>query len=346
MFEISCLKNSEEDLWDRYVLNHPEGTFFHLTGWKRVVEKTFSHKSIYLLAKDKGKVLGVLPAFVVKSFLFGKSLVSTGFGAYGGVLSEDEKVAEHLIQKAIEITKEEKLDYFEVRNLYRKEPNLITKDLYYTFRKEIYEDPDDNLKSIPRKSRRMVRVGRDKYKLRCEKSGKDFLDPFYEVYAKSVHNLGSPVYPKSLFKNLLEEFKEDCKIFLITPNSSNEVLAGVMTFYYKDQVLPYYAGSTLKGKKMAANDFMYWNVMLDGCNRKYKLFDFGRSKKGTGSFSFKKHWGFEPKPLNYQYFLNKTDEVPNVSPLNPKYQRKIKLWKKLPFKLTKLIGPYLVKYIP
>ena len=122
-------------------------------------------------------------------------------------------------------------------------------------------------------------------------------------------------------------------------------IAGVLSFYYKDRVLPFYAGSLFKYRKLCPNDFMYWQLMKDGCEKGFKVFDYGRSKLGTGSYSFKKNWGFEAKPLAYQYQLITAKEMPNLSPANPKYKRKIELWRKMPFALTKIIGPPLAKYL-
>jgi len=119
----------------------------------------------------------------------------------------------------------------------------------------------------------------------------------------------------------------------------------VLSFYFKDQVIPYYAGSDFEFRRLAPNDFMYWKLMEKACLDGYKWFDFGRSKVDTGSFSFKKHWGFEPQPLAYQYILHKLKELPNISPANPKYQKKIEMWKKMPFGLTKMVGPFIAKYL-
>jgi len=336
---------SDQTAWDEFVLNHPEGTFFHLIGWKNVIEKTFRHKSYYFIAQKADKIVGVLPCFKVKSILFGKSLVSVAFGTYGGVLAQNEEIAQSLLEEAIKITQKENLDYLELRNLSRKESNWPVKDLYYTFRREIFPDLEANLKAIKRKSRRMVRVGRDKFKLKSEIGKENLLNEFYEIYAHSVHRLGSPVYPKALFRNFLKEFKDQSNILLIrTPEG--KAIAGVMSFFYKEEVLPYYGGSLPEARRMAANDFMYWELMRYGCEHGYKIFDFGRSKKGTGSFDFKRHWGFEPKPLFYQYYLHRLKEIPNISPINPKYQKRIAIWKKLPFSVTKILGPMIVKYIP
>ncbi len=178
MMNIRLFTQTDQTAWDEFVLNHPEGTFFHLVGWKNVIEETFRHKSYYIIAEKRNKIVGILPSFVLKSLLFGKSLVSVAFGAYGGVLALDEDVAHVLLNKAQEITQKEDLDYFETRNLYRQESDLPVKDLYYTFRREILPDVEDNLKAIPRKARRMVRVGADKFKLRSETGRDDLLQEF------------------------------------------------------------------------------------------------------------------------------------------------------------------------
>lgn len=339
------ITTADESVWNDFVLNHPEGTFFHLTGWRNVIEKTFRYPSHYIIAEEKNRTVGVLPSFVVKTAFFGSSLVSVAFAAYGGILAEDNIVSYILLNRARGITRQENLDYFELRNIYGQEADLPVKDLYYTFRRQIFESVEENLEAIPRKARRMIRVGRDKFNLKAEIGRDNLLSEFYEIYARSVHLLGSPVYPKNLFSNFLLEFQKDCE-FLLVRTPEGKAVAGVMSFFYKDEILPYYAGSVPEGRELAANDFMYWALMENACERGYKIFDFGRSKKDTGSFDFKRHWGFEPKPLFYQYYLHKIKEIPNISPVNPKYQRRIELWKKLPLPVTKLLGPMIVKQIP
>ena len=363
MITIRFYQEIDKPLWDSYVLNHPNGTFFHLIGWKRGIEKTFRHKSYYLIAETHGNssnlinstnpsnpinptnpIVGILPLFSVKSLLFGKSLVSVPFAAYGGILADSEEVVSQLFDKAREITRSEGLDYLELRNKNRGIENLPLKELYVFFRRRIFEDLESNMDAIPRKSRRMIRVG-DKAGLTYKFGREDLLPEFYEILARSYHRLGSPVFSIKLFNNLLLELGEQANI-LVVKDREGKTISSVLTFFYKDQVLPYYAGSLLEYRDLAPNDYMYWQLMKYGWENGYKLFDFGRSKVDTGSYDFKRHWGFEPEPLPYQYFLNRIDEIPNVSPANPKYQRKIEIWRKLPFRATQIIGPHIVKYIP
>jgi len=348
MVTIRFYRDTDKPLWNSYVLNHPNGTFFHLIGWKTVVEKTFHHKSYYLVAERSGNsthpMVGILPLFSVKSFLFGKSLVSLPFAAYGGILADDQSVSQQLLDKAKEITSSEGLEYLELRSRDGEIPDLSTKDLYVIFRRKIFEDLDSNMMAIPRKSRRMVRQG-EKAGLTHEFGHEEFIPSFYQIFAKSYHRLGSPVFSVKLFENLLKEFKDQGNILLIR-NREGKAISTVLTFYYKDQVLPYYAGSLFEYRDLAPSDYMYWQLMKYGWENGYTLFDFGRSKIDTGSYDFKRHWGFEPVPLPYQYFLNRIEEIPNISPANPRYQKKIEMWQKMPFWLTKIIGPRIVKYIP
>jgi FemAB-related protein (PEP-CTERM system-associated) len=120
-------------------------------------------------------------------------------------------------------------------------------------------------------------------------------------------------------------------------------VSSVLSFYWRDEVLPYYAGDAVAARELAANDFKYWELMRYACERGLKVFDYGRSKRGTGSFDFKKNWGFEPQPLHYEYLLVKGKAVREVNPLNPKYRLFINVWQRMPLALANLIGPHIVK---
>jgi FemAB-related protein (PEP-CTERM system-associated) len=116
-----------------------------------------------------------------------------------------------------------------------------------------------------------------------------------------------------------------------------------MSFYFRDEVLPYYAGDDEAARDLAANDFKYWELMRRACERGLKTFDYGRSKQGTGSYSFKKNWGFEPAPLHYEYRLYKRESIPQNNPNNRKYQWMIRTWRKLPLPVANWLGPFIVR---
>ena len=164
---------------------------------------------------------------------------------------------------------------------------------------------------------------------------------FFDAYSASVHRLGTPVFSRKYFRLLKEAFGEDCEVLTIT--LEGKTIASVLSFYFRDEVLPYYGGGADAARAVAGNDFMYWELMRRACERGLKVFDFGRSKCRTGSYDFKKNWGFEAAPLHYEYFLVKDNEVPEINPLNPKYSLFIKAWKRMPLALANRVGPHIVK---
>lgn len=324
--------------WDAFVLSQPDATFFHRAGWKDVIERAFGHRMYLLCALRDDQIEGVFPLGHVRSRLFGNALISVPFCVYGGAVAISDEARRALDTAAQDLARKLNVDYLEVRSRTPQHPDWLRKDLYVTFRKLIDPDVEKNMTNIPRKQRAMVRKGIDAGLSGELDSG---VDRFFDAYSQSVHALGTPVFPKRYFQILREVFAQYSDVLTITKDG--KLVASVLNFYFRDEVLPYYGGGTPLARDLKGNDFMYWDLMRRSCERGLKVFDFGRSKQGTGSFSFKKNWGFEPAPLHYEYFLVKAKELPNVSPTNPKYEMFIKLWKAMPLGLSRLLGPFLAK---
>ncbi len=324
--------------WDEYVSRQAGATFFHRAGWQEVLERAFGHPTHYLYAESNGRIEGILPLGHVRSRLFGNALVSTPFCVYGGIVASTAAARESLDHAACELAERLGVDHLELRNLEPSGGDRPTKDLYVTFRKAIDPDPEKNMLAIPRKQRAMVRKG---IGAGLVSEIDDGLDRFYDTYAASVHRLGTPVFSRKYFETLRSVFGKDCEVLSV--QHEGRTVASVMNFYFRDEVLPYYGGGTAAARSVAANDFMYWEVMRRAAERGLKTFDYGRSKQGTGSYSFKKNWGFEPAPLPYEYVLVKSKSIPDVNPLNPKYRLFIEAWKRMPFALSKIIGPWLAR---
>ncbi|CAG1022468.1 hypothetical protein MTYM_01746 [Methylococcales bacterium] len=336
--EIKTLDESAKERWDAFVEAQPEATFFHKSGWREVIEKAMGHAAYFLYAEQNGEILGVLPLGHVKSLLFGNALVSTPFCVYGGVVSANEQARSALEAYACDLARELSVDHLELRNIARGTSGRPVKELYVTFRKSIGPDSERNLMEIPRKQRAMVRKGISAGLTSVIDAG---IDRFYDAYAESVRNLGTPVFGKKLFQVLRDVFGHDCEILSV--EHQGRVVSSVMSFYFRDEVLPYYGGGAAGARDLYANDFMYWEVMRRAAGRGVRVFDYGRSKLGTGSYRFKTHWGFEPTPLYYEYELVGSDHMPDINPLNPKYQLFISAWKRLPLPVSKLIGPLLAR---
>jgi FemAB-related protein (PEP-CTERM system-associated) len=324
--------------WDAFVEACPEATFFHRAAWQGLIEDVLGHRTYYLFAEVGGRVEGVLPLGHVKSRLFGNALISVPFCVYGGVAATSERARTALEEAAVELAERLGVDYLEMRNLTPRRGDWPRKDLYVTFRKTIDPDPEKNMLAIPRKQRAMVRKG-----IQAGLVGEvdDDIERFYQAYSDSVRNLGTPVLPKRWFAAVKAAFGDACDVLTITKD--RQLIASVMSFYFRDQVLPYYGGGTEAAREVKGNDFMYWELMRRACERGVRVFDYGRSKLDTGSYHFKKNWGFEPEPLAYEYHLVKAKAIPDVNPLNPKYRLFINLWQKLPLGASQLIGPLLAR---
>jgi FemAB-related protein (PEP-CTERM system-associated) len=341
MVDVRLLTTQSMD-WDAFVRSTPGGSPFHLTAWKKVVESAFGRQPHYLMAMRGGGIEGVLPLFLVRDLLGGRGLISVPYGVYGGICSTSTAAADALVAAATELAARVKADYVELRHRAGQALALPTKSLYVTFSRTISSSEEENLNAIPRKQRRMTRQGA-KHGLRVE-LGVEHLDGFWDVYAHSVHALGSPVFPRKLFRAIVQEFGKDCE--LMTVWRDEQLVSGVLSLFYEDQVLPYYGGALRDALQYSVNDFMYWELICHVAKAGYRTFDFGRSREGTGAYNFKRHWGFEPIPLPYQFILSEGSRMPNLSPSNSKMRFAVRAWKKLPLSVTKIVGPRLSRFLP
>lgn len=325
--------------WDAFVMSCPMATFFHRSGWQNIVRDVFRHDTYFLYAESEGEIQGVLPLGHVNSWLFGNALTSLPFAVYGGVASVSNEAADALELEAQAIAKRLDVEHLEFRNVSPRHTDWPTQDLYVTFRKELFAEEEANMLAIPRKQRAMVRKG---IKNGLVGEIDDTVDRFFALFADNVHRHGTPAMPKKYFQALQAQFGADCEILtVVAPNG--KALSSVFSFYFRDEVLPYYAGDDESARDFAANDFKYWDLMRRACARGIKVFDYGRSKQGTGPYAFKKNWGFEPTPLHYEYCLYKREAIPQNNPNNAKYKLMINTWRRMPLALANWLGPFVVR---
>jgi FemAB-related protein (PEP-CTERM system-associated) len=325
--------------WDAFVIACPDATFFHRAGWQNIIANVFRHDTYFLYAEADGAIVGVLPLGHVNSWLFGNALTGLPFAVYGGVAALNPQAADALEQEAQRLARTLGVAHLELRNVEARHPDWPTQDIYVTFRKEILATDDANMQAIPRKQRAMVRKG---IKNELVSHIDSTVDRFFALFADNVHRHGTPAMPKKYFQALQKEFGRDCEVLTVT-TSDGKPLSSVLSFYFRDEVLPYYAGDDEAARELAANDFKYWELMRRACARGLKVFDYGRSKLGTGPYAFKKNWGFEPKPLHYEFCLYKRDSIPQNNPNNAKYKLMISTWRRMPLALANWLGPFIVR---
>jgi FemAB-related protein (PEP-CTERM system-associated) len=339
MLEIRPMEDRDAARWDAFVFSHSHGTFFHRIGWRNIFRDVFRLDPRYLVAERDSEIVGVLPLVLQRSMLFGTALISLPFCVEGGPLTLDSDAETALTSEALALQRHTRAPYLEFRSREAAREGWISrKDLYATFGRALSGDEKENLQAIPRKQRAVLRKTFESG-LKSEVNG-DIADMF-QVYAESVRNLGTPVFPKRYFAILLETFGNDCDTVIIRDNGVP--ISAVLNFYHQDTVLPYYGGGTSLARRNGANDFLYWEVMRHAAARGYRRFDFGRSKAGTGAFAFKKNWGFEPEWLEYEYHFLPGRSMPDKNPLNPKYALMIQAWKKLPLPVANFVGPWLIR---
>ncbi len=338
---MTPLSPGDEASWEAFVASHPEATPFHSLAWRDAIREGLGYDTPYLIARAGNDVIGILPLVHVKTPLFGNTLVSTGFSVGGGVLAIDDIVAGALADEAIKLGEARHVDCVELRGDHALFDDWPTKaETYAGFRAPLAATSEDRLKAIPRKKRADVRKG----------IKADFIvdtdapvDVFHDLYARNLHALGTPILPLRWYAALKAAFGDACEIS--TVGTDKGPVVALMTFWFKGCVYPYYVGALVEARKLHAFDHVYWDLMERAGEQGIETFDFGRSKVGTGSFDYKKYWGFEPMALAYQYHLIRAKAMPDVNPNNPKYARFVATWKKLPFGLTKCVGPFLARQL-
>jgi FemAB-related protein (PEP-CTERM system-associated) len=340
--EVGRLERGREDEWDEFVRSSPSGTLFHLSGWKRVVERVLGRECFALVARKEGRISGVFPISRIRNPIFGDSLVSMPLAVYGGICADEEDSYFALLRAGSELAKQLGVKYLEMRN--RTEPfatSLPGRDLYVTFTQDLTPGAEKLMQGLPRDTRYAIR--------KSMKSGLEWAEDltpeeFYEIYAHSVHRLGTPVFSRGQFDALRSEFPGKVRLFGVRKGKT--AIAGVFCLYFRDQVLPYYGGALPEYYKDSPNNFMYWSLIAQSCKEGFREFDFGRSKQGTGSFLFKSAWSMQVTGLPYRYALVRAKSVPEMSPLDKKFQLPVEMWKRLPFAWTKILGPRLIRWVP
>jgi FemAB-related protein (PEP-CTERM system-associated) len=317
-----------------FLESHPKSTPFHRPDWLRAVERGCGHESHMLIAETFGAVTGFLPLTHVRSRLFGSALVSTGFAVGGGILASDAASAERLAAAAVVLAGDLGCPSVELRGGDVPAGWRRSEGVYAGFSRPLPSGDEAILKSIPRKQRAEVRraIG---FGLEAEVHRDCGLH--HRVYAESVRNLGTPVFPRALFEAVLDEFGGDADI--LTVRAEGRPVASVLSLYGGGTVYPYWGGGTAAARSLRANELMYYELMRHASARGCTRFDFGRSKLGTGAFSFKKNWGFEPEPLVYGVHGKARD----TNPLSARYRIQVALWKKLPLRFANQLGPRIAR---
>ena len=334
---------AQADELDRWILAHPGSTPFHRPGWILGVEAGTGQKAHMLVARSAaGAIMGVLPLTHIRSVLFGRALVSSGFAVDGGLLTTHRKAGVLLADAAWDMAGKLGCKTLELRGGEAPEGQMWQEkaDAYLGFSRALAADDEAELKAVPKRHRAEIRKGLANGLTFTRGDDAALRAVHYDLYARSVHRLGTPVFPRALFDAVMDAFGAQADIAIASKDGVP--VSSVISLYHGDAVMPYWHGADIASRQLRSNEYLYFTLMGDARARGYRVFDFGRSKVGTGPAAWKKGWGFEGDPLSYAVRAAK-GEARDVNPLSPKYQRKVEMWKKLPLPVANLIGPMLAR---
>ena len=341
----------QKEQWQEYISHSGQSTFFHQLGWRRLVLDSFGHRAHYLCAREGGEIKGILPLFRLKHPFWGDYLISLPFAVYGGICADDEQTGRQLLAAAVRLGEKLGVEHIELRHLQPLRAELACKDLYMTFELELHPDPEIIWKQMRKRNRNILRKGiKSGLKLHRQPTAhwrqpeEGELNTFYHLFARTQTALGTPVLPRRWFSHLLKNFPGQIRLF--STEYQGKIINSLMVFRYKDTLSPSYIGYDHRYLQYAPNNFILWEAIRYGCLNGYRRFDMGRSRRGTGSFNFKRYWGIEPQQLYYQYHLYPGRQMPDLSPSNPKFALAKKIWAKLPVAVAERISAGLVKYLP
>lgn len=341
--EVIHLTEADIPKWNDYVVKHPYSTFYHRIEWKDVIEKSFGHNSYYLMALNREKVVGILPIVHLKSLLFGSIFCSMPFLNFGGVCADNEGTEKILLSEAGKILKESGGDYLELRHKKKSSADIPAKTHKVSMTLKLDSDPDVLWNNFKTKHRTNIRRAY-KNELEIRVGGKGLLNEFYHIISIGWKDLGTPIYRKSFFENILNAFENSVEIYIVF--HEGRAIATAFNGLFKDTIEGMWTYSLREFARLQTNYFLYWEMIKKACQNGYKIFHLGRSTNETGATFYKSKWNATTKQLYWEYILNNVAELPELNVDNPKYQRAINLWQKLPVKATQFIGPLFSKYIP
>lgn len=327
-----------------YVKSSDIANLYHDYRWGTIIEKCFGHKyQVLLSASSDGIINGILPLVHMKSFSFGNFIVSMPFFNYGGVCADDEAAQDALIDEAVRIAKDLNASHIEFRQGNPLNNDLPARTLKVSMRLDLPGSPDELWKSFPSKLRSQVKVPQ-KAGMIARIGRVEELESFHAVFSENMRYLGTPVYPKLFFGNILEQFPGSswiCSVYM----GDTPVAAGFLVGFKNRIEIPW-ASSIRQHNRLSPNMLLYWSCLKFACERGFAIFDFGRSTPEESTYKFKEQWGALPTPMRWSYWVGDGGKLPDLTPRNRKYHLAIGIWKKLPLPITKILGPRIIKNIP
>lgn len=328
--------------WDQFVLSRPDCNLYHHVGWKEVIEKSYDHKCFYLMARDHSDLKGILPLVWIKSRIFGSSLTSLPFLDSAGIVADDSQTSQSLLQEAVRLCHAHDIDYLELRQFKALEHPLETDTRKVCLTLDLKSDSESMWNSLSSERRNRIKKA-TKSGLQVQFGDREMLPRFYEIWIQNMRALGSPPHSIRFFDNILRVFAPFSKIIMVKYHNTN--IGGALCLFFKHRFTVPWVSSLRQYFDLYPNNILYWEAMKFAMKEGCKIFDFGRSTVGSGTYAFKVRWGAKEEQLFWQFRTHKRSGLTVPSIENPRYRLASRVWSKLPITMTRLIGPNIRKYI-
>ena len=341
--QVYLATENDSATWDSFVVSHDKCVNYHRWAWKRVIEQAFGWKAFYLMAKDEGKIAGVLPLVWLNSKVFGNLLCSLPFFSEAGLVADAPAAGESLLKESIRIAQEGNAEYIELRHREEAPVPWPAKTNKVTLECDVFPDAEENMRRFSTKMRTNVRRSL-KLGLEAEFGQRELLDDFYAVFCLKMRELGTPVYSRKFFAAILEHFPQES--FVCRVRHGGQIVAAGFLTGYRGTMEANWSAASPEAMNLRPNMFLFWQMLCFAGQRGYRIFDFGRSSVDSGTYVFKQQWNTRVVPLHWNYWTATGDGALQLNPDNPRYRAAIWAWQRLPIAITKWIGPPIARCLP
>ncbi|MEM8949670.1 MAG: FemAB family XrtA/PEP-CTERM system-associated protein [Pseudomonadota bacterium] len=347
--DITVAGDWDADAWNSFAEKAGTDGHFHAYPWRNVIWRALKHRPHYLIARQQGKTTGILPLFEVNSRIFGRSLISVPFLNGGGVLADDSASVVALLSHALDLMQQRGCHYTELRHRMplAMAENLTTRQHKVAMRLDLPDDPDRLFQSFKAKLRSQVRrpakAGARAQVINGQNVVERDLDAFYQVFSENMRDLGTPVFPKALFRETVTAFGEQAWLSIVWMDGHPAAVGLMVGFGQAIEMI--WASSLRCFNRLSVNMLLYWEALRTAIEQGYQVFDFGRCTADGPTFRFKAQWGAKPTPLHW-YYLGDKARIPDVSPTNPRFHLAVRAWQNLPVPIANRLGPVIARGLP
>ena len=331
--------SSEMPDWGQYLGQHADATVLHEPRWGRVMLQAYASRPYYLTARRGDKTVGVLQLVHQKSLMFGSYLCGMPYFDGAGILADDAGARESLTREAESLRKRVGAGWVEIRQFGPIGDSLPARTDKVTMWLPLQTGSQAMWEFLKTKVRTKVRKSQKMGLTVLEGQG-ELLEDFFEIYSRAMRDLGSPPHSRRFFQLIVEEFGPAVKLFSV--RSEHLLLAASLTLVDRQGFHVPWSGSDRRYSELSANRLMYWSMLASACDSGSKLFDFGRSTRGSGTYEFKKEWGAQEVQLYWHYLLPPGRQPPDLRPDSAKYRMMVACWRRLPLGLARFLGPRII----